>query len=122
MKSRIENKIEADFFAGIKDKPTENINSLVDQLEPLAKANLLNGMDINTAVANAVELAVNTEAIKPSFEKPGKIYGSTTIPGSVDASMFGQAQRVTVTTQEQYDKLPSGTRYIDKDGIPGIKP
>ena len=122
MKSRIENKIEADFFAGIKDKPTENINSLVDQLEPLAKANLLNGMDINTAVANAVELAVNTGAIKPSFEKPGVIYGSTTIPGSVDASMFGQAQRVTVTTQEQYDKLPSGTRYIDKDGIPGIKP
>ena len=122
VKSRIENKIEADFFAGIKDKPTENINSLVDQLEPIVKVSLLSGLDINTSVANAVQLALDTGAIRPSFEKPGRIYGSTTVPGSVDASMFGQAQRVTVTTQEQYDQLPSGTRYIDKDGIPGIKP
>ena len=122
VKSRIENKIEADFFAGMKDKPTENINSLVDQLEPIVKVSLLSGLDINTSVANAVQLALDTGAIRPSFEKPGRIYGSTTVPGSVDASMFGQAQRVTVTTQEQYDQLPSGTRYIDKDGIPGIKP
>jgi hypothetical protein len=122
MKSRIENKIEADFFAGIKDKPTENINSLVDQLEPLAKANLLSGMDINTAVANAVDIAIQVKAITPSFEKPGRIYGSTTVPGSVDASMFGAAGMVKVNTQAEYDKLPSGTRYIDKDGIPGIKP
>ena len=122
MKSRLENKIEADFFAGIKDKPTENINSLVDQLEPLAKANLLSGMDINTAVSNAIDIAVQVNAITPSFEKPGRIYGSTTVPGSVDASMFGQASRVKVNTQAEYDQLPSGTRYIDGDGIPGIKP
>ena len=121
MKSRIENKIEADFFAGIKDKPTENINSLVDQLEPIAKANLLSGMDINTAVANAVDIALKVKAITPSFEKPG-LFGSKTIPGDVDASMFGAAGMVKVNTQADYDKLPSGTRYIDKDGIPGIKP
>ena len=121
VKSRIENKIEADFFAGIKDKPTENINSLVDQLEPIAKANLLSGMDINTAVANAVDIALKVKAITPSFEKPG-LFGSKTIPGDVDASMFGAAGMVKVNTQADYDKLPSGTRYIDKDGIPGIKP
>tara|TARA_R100001086_G_scaffold205029_3_gene120896 strand:- start:645 stop:1832 length:1188 start_codon:yes stop_codon:yes gene_type:complete len=122
VKSRIENKIEADFFAGLKDKPTENINSLVDQLEPIVKVNLLSGLDINTSVANAVQLALDSGAITPSYNKPGVLYGSTPVAGSVDASMFGQAQRVTVTTQEQYDQLPSGTRYIDKDGIPGIKP
>jgi hypothetical protein len=36
--------------------------------------------------------------------------------------MFGAAGMVKVNTQADYDKLPSGTRYIDKDGIPGIKP
>jgi len=124
MKSRIENKIEADFFAGIEDKPTDNIDSLVDQLEPLAKANLLAGMDINTAVTNAVQIAIQTGAITPSFTKPGRIYGSTSVPGSVNASQFGNSMRVRITTQEEYDALPSGqnTPYIDKDGIPGIKP
>ena len=122
MKSRIENKIEADFFAGIEDKPTDNIDSLVDQLEPLAKANLLSGMDINTAVTNAVDIAIQTGAITPSFTKPGKIYGSTSVPGSVNASQFGNSMRVKVNTQEEYDALPSGSAYIDKDGIPGIKP
>ena len=81
-------------------------------------------MDINTAVTNAVEIAIQTGAITPSFTKPGKIYGSTSVPGSVNASQFGNSMRVRITTQEEYDALPSGqnTPYIDKDGIPGIKP
>tara|TARA_R100001509_G_scaffold157463_2_gene121605 strand:- start:1365 stop:1802 length:438 start_codon:yes stop_codon:yes gene_type:complete len=122
VKSRIENKIEADFFAGIKNKPTENINSLVDQLEPIVKVNLLSGLDINTSVANAVQLALDSGAITPSYNKPGVLYGSTPVSGSVNSSMFGQASRVKVNTQAEYDQLPSGTRYIDGDGIPGIKP
>jgi len=35
---------------------------------------------------------------------------------------FAAAGPKTVTTQEEYDALPSGTEYVDANGVPGVKP
>jgi hypothetical protein len=61
-------------------------------------------------------------SITPTPEQQSQIDAGKPVTGPSRASLISSfSSPKAVNTQAEYDKLPSGTRYVDKNGNVGVK-
>lgn len=105
-----------------KAQSHDQVLATIDQLKLEMKAALESPPEVRQRMLDAVRNIGKDNVTLPSKAAPAALPNGPAKINGGSASQSNAAMPIAVTTQEQYDALPSGTRYLHPDGQTKVKP